>query len=321
MSPSVTLSQAYELGLAEEMTRDPNVFVMGTDLFDRGGHWGQVRGLGPAFGPARVRDTPISEAAMVAAGVGAALAGMRPVVDLNFIDFIFGAMDEVVNQAAKARFMWDADVPLVIRGTAGVALGGAHHNNSIEAWFAHTPGLSVIMPATPRDTKGLIKSAVRSSDPVLFLMHKMLTGTRGPIGDEHEVVPIGSAAVVRPGDAVTVVAYSVTVGKALKAAEELAADGIEVEIVDLRTVYPVDFETILESVKKTSRLVVVGEAPLFGSVVSEIAATVQEKMFDSLDAPVRRIAGHHSAIPHSPPLIESLIPQTSDIVRAIRELV
>jgi pyruvate dehydrogenase E1 component beta subunit len=306
------------MGLREEMERDETIFVLGTDLYIRGGHWAQVKGLGSEFGPDRIRDAPISEAGMVAAGVGAALNGMRPVVDLNFIDFIFGAMDEVINQAAKVRYMWNVPVPLVIRGTAGVAMGGAQHNNSVEAWFSHMPGLLVATPATPADTKGLIKSALRGEDPVIFLMHKMLTGFRGTVGGPDDLVPFGRGQVARPGTDITVVAYSIMVHKALQAAERLAGEGISAEVIDLRTVFPLDLELVEESVRKTSRLVVVGEAPRHGGIGAEVAAAVQEAVFDHLDGPVLRVGGRHSPIPHSPVLFESLIPQAADIERAAR---
>jgi pyruvate dehydrogenase E1 component beta subunit len=317
MAP-VTLSQAFQQGLREEMSRDERIFVLGTDLFERGGHWAQVKGLGPEFGVERIRDAPISEAAMVAAGVGAALNGMRPIVDLNFIDFVFGAMDEAINQAAKIRYMWGVPVPVVIRGTAGVAFGGPQHNNSLEAWFGHMPGLLVAMPATPADTKGLIKSALRGKDPVIFLMHKMLTGARGEVGGPDDLVPFGKGIVRREGGDVTVAAYSIMVNKALTAAETLKGEGIEVEVIDLRTPFPLDLDLVESSVRKTNRLVVAGEAPRHGSVAAEVAATVQEALFDYLDAPVLRVGGRHAPIPHSPPLFEAVIPQVADVERAVR---
>jgi pyruvate dehydrogenase E1 component beta subunit len=246
---------------------------------------------------------------------------MRPIVDLNFMDFIFGGMDEVVNQAAKIRYMWGVPVPVVIRGTAGVAFGGPQHNNSVEAWFAHMPGLLVAVPATPADTKGLIKSALRGEDPVVFFMHKMLTGLKGEVGSAEHLVPFGSAAISRPGNDVTVAAYSVMVGKALAAAERVAADGVDVEVIDLRTIAPLDLDLIIKSVRKTGRLVVAGEAPRFGGIAAEVAAAVQEVAFDYLDAPVVRVGAKHSPIPHSPPLIEPLIPQVADIERAVRFLI
>lgn len=315
---TMTLSQAFAQGVAEEMERDQAVCVLGTDLFIRGGHWAQVRGLGERFGPERIRDTPISEAAMVSAGVGAALNGMRPIVDLNFIDFVFGAIDEVVNQAAKIRYMWNVPVPLVIRGTSGVAFASAQHNNQVEAWFAHMPGLLVATPSTPADVKGLIKTALRGQDPVIFLMHKMQTGLRGEVGGPDELVPFGRAAVRRAGDDVTVVAHSIMAPKSVEAAERLAAEGIDCEVIDLRTVFPLDIETVKASVRKTGRLVVAGESPRFGGIGAELVATIQEACFDDLDGPLLRVGAAHSPIPHSPVLIKPLIPDVEDVVRAVR---
>ena len=241
-------------------------------------------------------------------------------IDLNFIDFVFGAMDEVVNQAAKARYMWNASVPLVIRATTGVAFGGAQHNNSIEAWFAHIPGLIVAYPSNPADTKGLLKSALRGEDPVIFLMHKKLSGMRGEVGGPDDLVPLGRAKVVRQGRDVTVVGYGITVGKAEEAAANLAADGLDVEVIDLRTLAPLDIGAVAESVQQDSRLVVVCEAPRDVGIASEVAAAIQEDYFDLLDAPVARVGALHVPIPHSPPLIEALIPQVSDIERAVRQV-
>lgn len=319
MSITLTYAQAFRDGLREEMARDERIFLIGTDLFVRGGHFAQVKGLGEEFGAERVRDTPISEAAMVAAGVGAAMNGMRPVVDLNFIDFALGAMDEIVNQAAKIRYMQGIPVPLVIRGSAGVALYAAQHTNSLEAWFAHVPGLLVATPATPADVKGLLKSALRGEDPVIFLMHKKLSALRGEV-DDGEIVPFGRAAVRRQGQGVTVVAYSVMVSLAIQAAEQLAQEGIDVEVVDLRTVYPLDIETVTKSVRKTGRLMIVSDAPRHGGVGAEVAAAVQEAAFEYLDAPIRRLGGQHSPIPHSPPLMEALIPGVTEIAEEIRRL-
>ena len=319
MTP-VTYSKAFAQGMREEMARDDRIIVLGTDLLDRGGHFGQVLGLGEEFGAARVRDMPISEAAMVAAGVGAALNGMRPVVDLNFIDFAFGAMDEIVNQAAKMRYMFGTPMPLVIRGTSGVALYAAQHNNSLEAVFAHMPGLLVAIPSTPADAKGLLKSALRGEDPVIFLMHKKLTGTRGEIGGPDDLVPFGRAAIRRPGADVTIVTYSHMVFKAMEAATSLAQGGIEAEVIDLRTVMPLDFETVADSVRKTRRLVAVTEAPCFGSIASEVAARIQETVFEWLEGPVVRVGAKHAPIAHSPALFEAVIPQAVDIEHAVRLL-
>jgi len=318
VSELVTVGQAFQQGLREEMTRDETVFVLGTDLFIRGGHFAQVKGIGPEFGPERVIDAPISEAAMVAAGVGAAMNGMRPLIDLNFIDFAFGAMDEIANQAAKARYLWGKPVPLVIRASSGIALYAAQHNNSLEAWFMHTPGLVVVMPSNARDTKGILKSALRGDDPVVFFMHKRLTGARGEVGGPDELVPIGKAAVVREGRSATLVSGGIVVGKVMRAAEALARDGIEVEVIDLRTIFPLDTETIEASVRKTGRLIVVTEEPPYASVASEIAASLQESVFEYLDAPVARLTAAHAPIPHAPNLMEALIPQVEDVVRTVR---
>jgi acetoin:2,6-dichlorophenolindophenol oxidoreductase subunit beta len=318
MSELVTVGQAFQQGLREEMNRDEAVFVLGTDLFIRGGHFAQVKGIGPEFGHDRVIDAPISEAAMVAAGVGAAMNGMRPLIDLNFIDFAFGAMDEIANQAAKARYLWGKPVPLVIRASSGVALYSAQHNNSLEAWFMHTPGLVVVMPSNARDTKGILKSALRGDDPVVFFMHKRLTGARGEIGGPEELIPIGKANVLREGTKATLVSAGIVVGKVLKAAEALAADGIDVEVIDLRTIFPLDTETIAESVRKTGRAIVVTEEPPYASVASEIAASLQEDIFEYLDAPVVRLTAAHAPIPHAPNLMEALIPQVEDVVNTVR---
>jgi pyruvate/2-oxoglutarate/acetoin dehydrogenase E1 component len=321
MSEQVTVGQAFQQGMREEMARDETIFVLGTDLFIRGGHFAQVKGIGPEFGPDRVIDSPISEAAMVAAGVGAAMNGMRPVIDLNFMDFAFGAMDEIVNQAAKARYLWGKPVPLVVRASSGVALYAAQHNNSLEAWFMHTPGLVVVMPSNPADTKGIIKSALRGGDPVMFFMHKRLTGTRGTVGGPDDLTPIGKAAIARPGRHVTLISSGIVVQKTLKAAEALAAEGIEVEVIDLRTISPLDMDCIADSVRKTGRAMVVTEEPPYASVASEIAASIQEEIFDYLDAPVVRITAAHAPIPHAPQLMEALLPQVEGIVKAVQRSV
>jgi pyruvate/2-oxoglutarate/acetoin dehydrogenase E1 component len=314
----ISYSQAFRSGVREEMERDRRVFVLGTDLYERGGHFAQVKGLGPVFGADRIRDAPISEAAMVAAGVGAALYGLRPLIDLNFADFAFGAMDEIVNQAAKIRYMFGHPVPLVIRATAGAAAGGAQHQNAIESWFVHTPGLAVVAPSTAYDAKGLIKSALRADDPVIFLMHKRLTGVRGEAGGPEDLVPIGSAAIRRPGDRCTLVGYGATVRLCLEAADQLAADGIAAEVIDLRSLYPLDLATVVDSVKKTGVAVVADEAPMACSIGSEVAATISEAAFDYLDAPVARVHGVRVPMPNSPVLMEAALPHVADVLAAAR---
>ena len=316
-----TLSRAYRDGLAEEMARDPDIVVLGTDLFERGGHWAQVTGLGSQFGPDRVRNTPISESALVAAGVGAALAGLRPVVDLNFLDFAFGAMDEIVNQAAKIRYWWSRPVPLVVRGSTGFSGGGAQHSNAIEAWFCHVPGLVVVMPSTPADAKGLIKTALRGEDSVIFCMHKMLTGARGTAGGPDDLVPFGRAVIRRPGQQVTVVTYGVMTGRSLAAAERLAADGIEAEVIDLRTLAPLDLSLIEESVRRTRVLVVAAEDYRPVGLGSEIAATAAETLADVLGAPVLRLGAPFAPVPHSPTLLGALSPSSEDVEHAARRAV
>ncbi len=320
MSSRITYSQAFALGVSEEMRTNPEIVILGTDMLVRGGHWSQLKGVGEEFGPSRVFDTPISEAAMVAAGVGAALVGLRPIVDLNFLDFALGAMDEIVNQAAKLRYMIGADVPIVIRATAGIAGGAAQHNNSLDMWFAQTPGLMVATPAFPRDVKGLIKTALRGRDPVVYVMHKKLTGFRDEVGSADDVLPFGHAAVRRAGSHVTIVAYAYMVHVALRAAETLAAEGIEAEVIDLRTLMPLDLESVERSVRKTGRAIVITDAPVFGSIASEVAAGIQEACFPWLDAPVARLGSGHAPVPHSPPLVETLIPDEERVAEAVRVL-
>jgi acetoin:2,6-dichlorophenolindophenol oxidoreductase subunit beta len=318
---SMTYSQAFQQGMREEMARDSSIFIVGTDIYDRGGHFAQVKGLGPEFGAERVRDAPISEAAMIAAGVGAALNGCRPMVDLNFMDFAYGAMDEIVNQAAKIRYMWGTHVPLVIRATAGVAGGGAQHNNSLQSWFTAMPGLAVVFPSRAYDVKGLIKSALRSNDPVVYMMHKRLTGARGEVGGPDELVPLGSARTVRPGSDVTVITYGYGVVLSTTAADALAAENIDCEVIDLRTLYPLDMQTILSSVRRTGKVVVVDEAPRHGSLSAEISASITEEAFFYLDAPVQRVTAAHSPIPHSQPLLDAVLPDVDDVVRTVRDVI
>lgn len=320
----LTFGEAYAEGLREEMERDSRIFVLGTDIFLRGGHFGQLRDLGSRFGRERVIDSPISEAAMLSAGMGAALTGIRPVIDLNFEDFVTGAMDELVNQIAKWSYMsaGQLQVPLVIRASDGVArAAGPQHSQSLEAWFVHTPGLQVAIPSTPADVKGLLKKALRGSNPVVFLMHKMLSRVKGPVPEGDVTVPFGRAAIRRAGNDVTIVAYGIMAVHAVKAAEELAAQGIDAEVIDLRTLSPLDMETLLQSVRKTNRAVVAHEAPKVGGLGSEIAATIQEEAFDYLDAPVLRVGAAHTPVPVAPALQDAVIPGVKQVVDAVRTLV
>lgn len=313
-------SEAFQQGVREEMYRNESIFILGTDLIERGGHFAQVKGIAQEFGHERVKDSPISEAAMVASGIGAGMYGCHPIIDLNFIDFSLGAMDEIINQAAKIRFMFGKPVPLVIRATSGVALGGAHHCNSLEVLFAHTPGLSVAVPSRAYDVKGLIKTALRAPDPVIFLMHKKLSGVRGEVGDENVLIPFGSAHTVQSGKDAAIITYGYTVVTAQKAAAKLAESGVSVEIIDLRTLYPLDTETINETVKKFGRVVVADEAPMFGSITGEIAATATEANFKHLKGPIVRVGGIRAPISANPQSAEAAIPTVDQMVNAVKKV-
>jgi pyruvate dehydrogenase E1 component beta subunit len=313
------------IALTEEMERDPLVFVMGEGIAERGGSFKVTEGLVARFGPERVIDTPLSEAGFTGMGAGAAIAGARPVVEILFIDFLLQAMDQVVNQAAKYRFMSgnQGHVPVVIRtqGGTGESLAG-QHSQSLEAMVYHVPGLQVVMPATPADAKGLLKAAIRSDDPVVFIVHKLLFMTEGEVPDDEDyVVPLGSADVKREGTDVTIVSYSLMTVRSLEAAERLAAEGISVEVVDLRSLHPLDWPTVLASVRKTHRLVVVHEAVKRGGIGGDIAATVAEEAFDSLAAPIVRIAGKNTVIPFNLALQKASVPSVDDIVAGVRAAV
>jgi pyruvate/2-oxoglutarate/acetoin dehydrogenase E1 component len=315
---------ALREALREEMSRDPAVFCMGEGIGERGGSYKVTEGLFAEFGPRRVIDTPLSEAGFVGVGAGAAIAGSRPVVEMLFIDFLMLAMDQVVNQAAKYRFMSGGEgrVPLVIRtqGGAGNSLA-AQHSQSLEAIFCHIPGLKVVMPATPADAKGLLKSAIRDDDPVVFIEHKLLYLTDGEVPEGEWLVPLGVADVKRAGTDVTLVAWSQMVLKCLRAAEQLDAAGISVEVIDLRTLVPLDVDTILGSVRRTGRLVVAQEAVKRGGYGSDVAAIVAERAFDSLRAPIVRVAGKNTPIPFNLALERAAVPQIEDVVAAVTSLV
>jgi len=318
----VTYLEAIRQGLREEMERDPSVFLLGEDIGILGGAFRVTAGLLEQFGERRVMDTPLSEAGIVGAAIGAALMGLRPVAEIQYIDFITCAFDQVVNFAAKCRYRWGAAVPLVIRGPAGGSVhAGPFHSQNPEAWFVHVPGLKVVAPATAYDAKGLLKSAVRDDDPVLFLEHKALyRRIKGEIPTVDYTVPLGRAAVFRPGSDLSIVTYAAMVYVAEQAAETLAQEGISVEILDLRTLLPLDEEAILASVRKTSRVVVLHEAPLTGGVGGEIAARISEKAFDCLDAPVVRITAPDCPVPYSPPLENAFLPSAARVVEKARWL-
>jgi len=321
----ITYLEAVREAMSQEMRGNPDVFIMGEDIGVYGGAFGVTRGMIEEFGPERVRNTPISEAAIAGAAVGAAMTGMRPILELQFSDFITIAMDQIVNQAAKTRYMFGGKgkVPMVVRTPAGSGTGAAaQHSQSLEAWMAHIPGLKVIQPSTAYDAKGLLKAAMDDDNPVIFYEHKLLYRTKGHVPEEPYALPIGKADIKRQGSDVTIVATAIMVHKALQAAEELAKDGISVEVVDPRTLVPLDIDTIVESVKKTGRVVVVHEAVKRGGFGGEIASLIAEsEAFDYLDAPIRRLGGKPVPIPYNPLLEKAAIPQEQDIIEAVRETV
>ena len=321
----ITYAEAIREALRQEMGRDESVFLMGEDVGTYGGAFGVSYSLIDEFGEERVRDTPISEAGIMGAATGAALVGMRPVAEIMFMDFTTIAMDQLVNQAAKLRFMFGgkATVPLVLRTPGGSGTGAAaHHSQSFEAWFVHVPGLKVVMPSTPYDVKGLLLSSIRDDNPVVFVEHKLLYKTRGPVPEEPYTIPLGVADVKRAGRDVTIVATSIMVPRALEAAAALVEDGIEAEVVDPRTLKPFDDETITNSVIKTGRALIVHEACKTGGVGAEIAARIMESgAFDYLDAPIRRLAGLDIPVPYNRNLERHRVPQVEDIVRAVKDLV
>jgi len=320
----ITYAQAIREALREEMARDDSVFLMGEDVGRYGGAFGVSYGLVDEFGEERVRDTPISEAAIMGAATGAALVGMRPVAEIMFMDFTTIAMDQLVNQAAKLRFMFGgkAKVPLVLRTPGGSGTGAAaHHSQSLEAWFVHVPGLKVVMPSTPYDAKGLLLASIRDDNPVVFVEHKLLYKTRGPVPEEEYTIPLGVADVKRPGKDVTIVATSIMVPRVLEAADALAEEGIEVEVVDPRTLKPFDDETVTRSVVKTGKVLIVHEACKTGGMGAEIAARIVEsEAFDYLDAPVTRLAGLDIPVPYNRTLERHMVPQVESIVAAAKRL-
>jgi pyruvate dehydrogenase E1 component beta subunit len=320
----ITYLDAVREALSQEMRRDPDVFLLGEDIGVYGGAFGVTRGMLEEFGPERVRDTPISEAAIAGAATGAALMGLRPVMEIMFMDFLTISMNQLVNQAAKMRFMFGgkASLPLVCRAPAGSGTGAAaQHSQSLEAWFVHAPGIKVVAPSTAAEVKGLLVSSIRDNNPVIFMEHKLLYRTKGPVPEELYDLPLGVADVKREGRDLTIVAYSIMVPRALDAAEQLAAEGIEVEVVDPRTLKPLDAETIVRSVAKTGRVLIVHEAPTTGGVGAELAAVIADsEAFDYLDAPIRRLAGRNIPIPYNRTLEAAAVPQVDDIVAAARAL-
>lgn len=313
--------RAITEALREEMARDEAVFVVGEDVAYPGGSFSATRGLLEEFGERRVKDTPISESAIVGLALGAATQGLRPVAEIMFMDFLAVCMDQIVNQVAKARYMFGGQyrLPMVIRTPCGGGLNaGPQHSQCLEAWFAHVPGLKVVMPATPYDVKGLLKSAIRDDNPVLFVENKALYGLKGEIPEEEYLVPIGQADVKRPGRDVTVVATSRMVHQSLEAAQTLAQEGIEAEVIDLMTITPLDQETIFRSVEKTSKLVIAHEAVKAFGIGAEISAMVCEEMVDCLDGPILRVGAPYTPVPFSP---ESFyLPNAEDVIQAVRKV-
>lgn len=317
----LTYREAIREALREEMRRDASVFLMGEDIAVYGGIFKVTDGLLAEFGPERIFDTPLSESAIVGAAVGASVMGMRPVAELMFADFTTVAMDALVNHAAKMNYMsgGETPAPLVVRMAYGAGpRWGSHHTQSIESWLTNVPGLTIVMPTTPHDAKGLLKAAIRTSNPVIFLEHKLLYGKKGEVPETDYVVPIGKADVKRPGDAVTIVATGLMVDRALGAARTLAAEGIGAEVIDLRSIQPLDEETILASVEKTGRLVIVHETPVRGGFGGEIAAVVANKALGFLDAPIQRVGAPWTPVPFGQILVDAYVPKEADIIQAVR---
>jgi pyruvate dehydrogenase E1 component beta subunit len=317
-----TMLEAIRTTLAEAMRDDERVVVLGEDVAE-GGPWGATAGLAEEFGAERVRNTPISEAAICGVAIGLAQSGLRPVIEVMFVDFVTLALDQLVNQAAKAHFMSGGQLsaPLVLRTQGGAGQrGGAQHSQSLEAWLTHVPGLKVVMPSTAADAAGLLRSAIADPNPVVFVENKTLYFRREPATNGSAAVPLGRARVARPGRDVTVVAMSRLVPEALAAAEELAAEDIEVEVVDPRTLVPLDLGTIVESVARTHRVVVAHEAVVHGGFGAEVAAQVQAAAFDELDAPIERVGAPFAPVPFSPPLEDAYVPDRADVTAAVRRL-
>jgi len=316
--------EAVKEAIAEEMRRDPRVFIMGEDVAIYGGAYGATRGLLEEFGEDRVRDTAISEAAIAGAAVGASMAGLRPVAEIMYFDFMTIAMDQFVNQAGKNRYMFGGKttVPMVLRteGGAGRCIA-AQHSQSLEAWFTHAPGVFVVAPATAYDAKGLLKTCIRDDNPILFIEHKMLYGVKGEVPDEEYTIPLGKAVVRREGSDVTIVSYSRMALRAEEAAGLLAEEGIDAEVIDLRSLKPLDTRCILESVKKTGRVVLASEGVRNTNFVCEIATRINEHAFDYLDAPIARVCAADVPVPMSPTLEDAAIPTPQRIAEAARKLV
>ncbi|MGO9310369.1 MAG: alpha-ketoacid dehydrogenase subunit beta [Spirochaetia bacterium] len=320
----ITYAQAIRDAMCEEMRRDASVFILGEDIGAYGGAFGVTRGMLEEFGEERVRDTPISEAAITGCAVGAAMTGMRPIVEIMFSDFITIAMDQLVNQAAKARYQFGGQtaIPMVLRTPEGSGTGAAaQHSQSVESWILNVPGLKVVAPSTPADAKGLLKASIRDDNPVVFLEQKLLYRVKGPVPEGDTVIPLGSADVRRPGRDLTIISYGRMVERCVEAAAEIAGEGIEAEVIDLRCLRPLDTETIINSAKRTGRVLVVHEACCFGGFGGEIVATITDsEAFYHLDAPIRRLAGRDVPIPYNRHLEAGVVPTKDLISRTARDL-
>ena len=318
----LTYLEAIRQGIWEEMERDPTVFCLGEDIGIYGGAFKVTDGFIDRFGPERVIDTPIAESAIVGAAFGASLTGMRPVAEFQFMDFIGCAFNQISNMVAKTHYLWGAPAPLVLRGpSGGYVHGGPFHSQNPEMWFVHNPGLKVICPATPYDAKGLIKAAIRDNNPCIFFEHKYLyRRIKEEVPAEDYVVPIGKARLAREGRDLSIITYAAMVHTALEASEVLRNEGIDLEILDLRTVSPLDREAIAQTVKKTNKVIILHEHSRTGGLAGEIAAIINEDVFDDLDGPIVRIAGLDSAIPFSPPQEHHYLPKVEDVVREARRL-
>ena len=319
----ITMREAISQALWEEMERDPKVFIMGEEVGVWGGTYAVTKGFYDHFGPERVRDTPISESAIIGGAIGAALTGLRPVAELMTINFAFSAMDHIVNEAAKLHYMFGGQMilPMVIRTVSGGGRQlGATHSQTPDAIFAHFPGLKVVAPGTPADAKGLLKSAIRSNDPILFIEHATLYQTKGDVPDGDYTVPIGESKVQRVGKDVTIITYSKMLELSMKAAEELAGEGIEAEVVDLRSLRPLDMGPVIEFFKKTNRAVVAEEGWKSFGVGAEVAARIYEEAFDYIDAPIKRVAQAEVPLPYNKALEQLALPQVADIVKAVKEV-
>lgn len=319
----ITMREAISQALWEEMERDPDVFIMGEEVGVWGGTYAVTKGFYDHFGPERVKDTPIAEAAIVGAAIGASLTGLRPVAELMTINFAFAAMDHIVNQAAKLHYMFGGQMvlPLVIRAVGGGGRQlGATHSQTPDAIFAHFPGLKVVSPGTPGDAKGLLKSAIRSNDPILFIENATLYQVRDEVDEDEQLIPIGKSKVQRQGRDVTIVTYSKMLEISKKASEQLAKEGIEAEIVDLRTLRPLDMAPVIESFKKTNRAVIVEEGWRSFGVGSEVASRLYEQAFDYVDAPIQRVAQKEVPLPYNQTLEQMALPQVDDVIKAVKEV-